>query len=111
MIMITNERPKWLTNNFVKWSVIGLAVAAGTFYIICEAVTFGNIQYLVKTNECHSKPVTLRVSTLPIGGEVPSYDIKTSPGWFDEKTGFTQLYCSIDEAKASKTGYNKFDVR
>lgn len=112
MIKITNERPKWLTNKFIKWLVIGIGVAAVTFYIICEALVFGNAPYAAKAHQCGIRPVTMRFDNWAIGGEVTRYTIRTNPGWFDEKTGLTETFCTVEEAKGSKaTQHTEFLVK
>lgn len=111
MIKITNERPKWLTNNFIKWFAIGVGVTLVTGYIICEALSLGNVPYLVKWQQCGSRPVSASWGGLALWGERRYVIITTKPGWFDDKTGMTSLYCSVDEAKAANEDNADFEVK
>lgn len=112
MIKITNERPKWLTSNFIKWFAIGVGVTLTTGYIICDALQFGNVQYAIKGRECGGRPVSIYATNLSLGGNQRlRYEILREPGWFDQKAGFAELYCSVDEAKASTTGNPELEVK
>lgn len=108
---ITNEIPEWLTKKLVKKVALTFSIAAIVFYGIAEIMQFGNVQYVVKSQQCGSRPVSMHPINLSFGGNQRlKYEIAKRPGWFDQKAGFAKLYCSVEEAKASTTGNPEFIV-
>lgn len=95
--------------NHKKIVVICLLLVA-LFSLTYDILIGGNIAYGRKWMECGSKPVIMRSGKqlIGFGGQAPSWNLYTNPGFFDEKVGHltvvdSTLYCSVQQAREAHT--------